>query len=118
MFSKSIEYGYMIIMFLKNKERMTGQEIVEKLSIPKYYGLTILKQLAIAGILSSAKGKTGGFILNKKSITFLELFQIMNENDKKMSYSRDKAIYVDENYITIISELKEKLMKDMKNLII
>lgn len=70
MFSKSIEYAYSIIMFLKEKNRINGKDIVEELNIPEYYGLTILKQLSNAEILNSAKGKTGGFLLNDKEVTF------------------------------------------------
>lgn len=118
MFSKSIEYGYRIIIFLRDKDRMTGQQIIDELDIPKYYGLTILKQLSNANILESSKGKTGGFLLKKRPITFLELYQTMNDNDKKMSYAIDKKLCLNQEYLNIISALKEKLKEDMMDLVI
>lgn len=67
-FSKKCEYGLQAVLYLSTKEPNTivsAEEIAKKLSIPKEFVSKILQSLTEYGIVSSKKGKAGGFGLAK-----------------------------------------------------
>ena len=71
MFSKSCQYGIRAILHLavysseKNRLGVTG--IADKLEVPKHFLAKILQQLTKANLISSTKGPSGGYFLNKKN---------------------------------------------------
>ncbi len=69
MFSKSCEYAIRTVLFLaSNPQEITGVEILaEKLDVPKHFLAKILQQLSRNGLISSVKGRNGGFYLSDKN---------------------------------------------------
>jgi Rrf2 family protein len=68
-FSKKCEYGLQAVLYLSAKnetEVVSAIEIAKKLKIPKEFVSKILQSLTESGIVSSKKGKGGGFSLAKK----------------------------------------------------
>lgn len=83
MFSKKLEYGYLIMKTLKNTNKynmMSGRDILTKAKIPTNMGLGILSQLANGGVICSAKGKNGGFYRKSQDINLFHLFYILETN--------------------------------------
>ena len=123
MFSKKLEYSFRIITFLKqNSERVSGLEIIEKLDIPKYYGLGILTKLVNLGLLSSERGKNGGFYLTKSKISFLVLYLAIEE-ERMLAFDTlrkiDKENIGEEiTYDNILEYLENKIKLEMSEIII
>ena len=71
MFSKSCQYGIRAVLYLavySNPDKRLGvTEIANDLEVPKHFLAKILQQLAKENIISSTKGPSGGFYLNKKN---------------------------------------------------
>ena len=68
-FSKKCEYGLQAVLFLAAKsigDIVSADEIAKKLTIPKEFVSKILQSLTESGLVSSKKGKTGGFSLAKE----------------------------------------------------
>ena len=68
-FSKKCEYGLQAVLYLSAIERgqiVSSDEIAKKLGIPKEFVSKILQSLTESGIVSSKKGKAGGFSLAKE----------------------------------------------------
>lgn len=122
MFSKKLEYSYKIIIFLKQSNiKVAGLEIMEKLNIPKYYGLGILTRLVHSGLVSSEKGKGGGFYLAKLDISLLELYMAVEE-EKIENFTirgfKNENIDQEINYNNIVEYLEKKLKLEMHKIII
>lgn len=122
MFSKKLEYSYKIIIFLKQSNiKVAGFEIMEKLNIPKYYGLGILTRLVHSGLVSSEKGKGGGFYLAKLDISLLELYMAVEE-EKIENFTirgfKNENIDQEINYNNIVEYLEKKLKLEMHKIII
>ena len=70
-FSKSCQYGIRAVLYLavysSLDKRLGVAEISENLEVPKHFLAKILQQLAKANLISSTKGPTGGFYLDKKN---------------------------------------------------
>ncbi|PJB00490.1 MAG: Rrf2 family transcriptional regulator [Ignavibacteriales bacterium CG_4_9_14_3_um_filter_30_11] len=69
-FSKKCEYGLQACLYLaaNNKgEVYPSDEIAKQLKIPKEFVSKILQSLTASGLISSKKGKHGGFSLAKDS---------------------------------------------------
>lgn len=121
MFSKKLEYSYKIIKLLKeNKGKVSGIEIIEKLRIPKYYGLGVLTKLVHSGLLSSEKGKSGGFCLTKTNVSLLTLYLAVEEERNNSIVKRiteencDKEI----TYDNVLKDLEKKLKLEMHKIIV
>jgi Rrf2 family transcriptional regulator, iron-sulfur cluster assembly transcription factor len=71
MFSKSCKYAIRAVLFLAintNADHKMGvEEIGTELEIPKHFLAKILQQLTKTRIVSSAKGRNGGFYLSKEN---------------------------------------------------
>lgn len=86
-FSKSFGYavrGVLYIVLMQDTKRyVQAEEIAEKLCVPRHFVSKILKKLVKAGVLSSSKGKTGGFTVNEATRDFLllRLFEITDGMD-------------------------------------
>jgi Rrf2 family protein len=67
-FSKKCEYGMQAVLFLAAQESklvVPSDTISQVLKIPKEFVSKILQSLRDSGIISSVKGKSGGFFLAK-----------------------------------------------------
>lgn len=65
-FSKRCEYGLQAVLYLATYDKGTvvsADDIAKKLKIPKEFVSKILQSLTESGIISSRKGKSGGFSL-------------------------------------------------------
>jgi len=69
-FSKKCEYGMQAVLYLAAQDVgtiITAEQISRVLKIPKEFISKILQSLRESGIISSTKGKSGGFCLAKPS---------------------------------------------------
>jgi len=67
-FSKKCEYGMQAVLYLAAREKGTlvsADEISKVLKIPREFVSKILQSLRESGLISSTKGKLGGFSLAK-----------------------------------------------------
>lgn len=67
-FSKKCEYGMQAILYLAAQETgslVSAEDISNVLKIPKEFISKILQSLRDSGLISSSKGKSGGFSLAK-----------------------------------------------------
>lgn len=71
-FSKSFGYALRSILYIAShsdkQQRIRADEIAQELDIPKYFLSKIMEKIARHGVLNSAKGMTGGFSLNPKTL--------------------------------------------------
>jgi len=71
MLSKSAQYALRSVICLAvnsdEDNKYSPKDIAEKIEIPVSYLATILKQLSKREIISSSKGRNGGFFLTKKN---------------------------------------------------
>ncbi|MFA6979914.1 MAG: Rrf2 family transcriptional regulator [Ignavibacteriaceae bacterium] len=68
-FSRKCELGIQAVLYLSSNEGrdvISSDEIAHELKIPKEFVSKILQELTASGIVSSKKGKMGGFSLAKK----------------------------------------------------
>ncbi|MGL5413959.1 Rrf2 family transcriptional regulator [Cetobacterium sp.] len=110
MFSKKLEYGYIILNNLKNVDKehsKFGKEVLENTGIPFSLGLSILTELSNAGLIVSSKGKKGGFHIAKKNISLLELFLALENNLKSDS------IYINLEYKDKIYSLGKLILDEL-----
>jgi len=67
-FSKKCEYGMQAILYLAAQDKknlVSAEDISKVLKIPKEFISKILQSLRESGLISSSKGKSGGFSLAK-----------------------------------------------------
>lgn len=67
-FSKKCEYGMQAVLYLAAQEKGTlvsAEDISKILKIPREFISKILQSLRESGLISSSKGKSGGFTLAK-----------------------------------------------------
>lgn len=71
MFSKSCKYAIRAVLFLAintdDDTKLGVEELAAELVVPKHFLGKILQQLAKSGMVSSSKGRNGGFFLSKKN---------------------------------------------------
>ncbi len=116
MFSKKMEYGYIILKKLEkvtNRELLSGKEILENTKIPYNMGLGILTELSNAGLVVSLKGKNGGFILSKKRIYLLDLFVALETNQKNMNILKSETVQGDEEYTQKIQKIGTIILNEL-----
>ena len=82
--TQSTKYAVRAILYVaqRDPERILSSEIAEALGIPQQYLSKILQDLSKHGILSSLRGRTGGFTLAlpAEQITLLKVIEIMEGN--------------------------------------
>jgi len=86
-FSKSFGYAVRGVLYItlmqESKQFVQVEEIAHKLAVPRYFMGKILKKLVKANMLSSAKGKAGGFTINDhtKQLSLVNLVSITDGLD-------------------------------------
>lgn len=85
MFSKACEYGIRAVLYIaeqsRNDNRVNIKEISSTIDSPEAFTAKILQQLARSGIVSSLKGPTGGFIIEKDRLSEIKLSHIVSAID-------------------------------------
>ena len=90
LFNKSTEYSIKILLFLNDKDDKTflkAKNIAQAVNLPKEYVAKILQTLAKNRIITSMKGKGGGFRIIEKSKN-IKLIEIINIFENNSFYSR------------------------------
>ncbi|MCC5932412.1 MAG: Rrf2 family transcriptional regulator [Cyclobacteriaceae bacterium] len=81
MFSKACEYAIRAVIYIchqsKNGERVGLKEIAKRTDSPEAFMAKILQKLVKNGIVSSLKGPTGGFVLDKEQQEKIRLVDIV-----------------------------------------
>ena len=93
---KTTIYGLFAVVYVARQRRekpVKGREIADAYGIPVEYLLKILQTLAQGGVLHSARGRSGGFILNRspKDINLGEIQAIL-EPPPAMVQLLDEAV--------------------------
>lgn len=91
MFSKACEYGIRAVLYIaeqsQNDNRVNIKEIANTINSPEAFTAKILQQLARSGIVSSLKGPTGGFIVERDKRTEIKLSHIVTAIDGDQIYT-------------------------------
>ena len=114
MFSKKMEYGYMIIQELKETavdKTIVCKDILKNIDVPYNMGLVILSELSRKKIIISSRGKNKGYYLKDKEMTLLELFESL-ENATKI----EEDDYKDDGYKEKIKLMNNYFLKELKNM--
>jgi len=129
-FSNSCQYAIKSCIYLakKNGEKTDVVEIAAYINSPGHFTSKILQKLAKGNIISSAKGRSGGFYLNEEQLETLTIKDVCSAlegekllsgcilglsecNDKKPCPVHDIGVEIKERLRRIynfkISELKE-----------
>ena len=88
--SKSFGYALRSIIYMSLmsdiKRNVQLQEISDELSVPRHFLGKVMKRLAKQGVVDSAKGRTGGFMLNGQTLSYsLKDLIILIEGDAMFS---------------------------------
>ena len=84
MFSKTFGYALRAVTYIsvhgRDGAKVGVHEIAEKLNIPQHFLGKIMQDLVKRGIIDSAKGPTGGFYVNDKTLSFplMDVLMITN----------------------------------------
>ena len=87
MFSKSCKYAVRAVLYLAiktNEESKMGVlELASKLDVPKHFLAKILQQLSKNKLVSSSKGRNGGFYLSEKNMqsNLLAVIEVFDGTD-------------------------------------
>ncbi|NNF33063.1 MAG: Rrf2 family transcriptional regulator [Saprospiraceae bacterium] len=72
MFSKSCKYAIRAVLYLSihsGEDKMIGVDVIsDELDVPKHFLAKLLQQLSRARLISSMKGRSGGFFLSEKDL--------------------------------------------------
>ncbi len=85
MFSKSCEYGLKAMLYIASKSEHDHISTLDEISIqigsPMAFTSKILQQLKRHHLLTSIKGKSGGYLIEKEKLSKINLFQIVSALD-------------------------------------
>lgn len=90
MFSKTCEYAIRASIYIADQSRIGNRvgikEIANSIGSPEAFTGKILQQLSKAQIIDSTKGPSGGFSINTKKLSSLNLSHIVNAIDGDSIY--------------------------------
>ncbi|WP_413532597.1 RrF2 family transcriptional regulator [Empedobacter brevis] len=85
MFSKACEYGIKACVFIAQESvegnRVNLKQIANSINSPEAYTAKILQQLVKANVISSVKGKMGGFQMDAEHLQDIKLVNIIKAID-------------------------------------
>ncbi len=85
MFSKACEYGIKASIYIARESiggnRVNLKQISNSISSPEAYTAKILQQLVKDGVITSVKGKMGGFEMNPSKLSEIKLVHIIKAID-------------------------------------
>ncbi len=118
---KTSVYGLFAVIYVARSEvqkPVQGRDIADAYGIPVEYLLKILQALARGGILKSARGRSGGFVLNRaaESITLKEIIDIL-ESSADFSSLLEQSIpghqklkrFLKERYDDVVNSVHDSL---------
>lgn len=118
MFSKQLEYSYLMYMVLKESScsYLSSEEIIDATNVPKRWGRSLLTNMVSKKIINSSKGK--GFYFLRKEISFWEFYILVEENTLKDEIgSLEKTDDVNiKNYKNILLKIGLTVQEEMKNI--
>lgn len=123
MFSKACEYGIKASIFIAEQSligrKVSLRDIAEAIESPIAYTSKILQRLSKSNIITSEKGPTGGFSIDKGELEKIKLSSIVYAIDGDNIYkgcglglkncNADKPCPVHHRFIVIRDELKNML---------
>lgn len=81
MLSKTCQYGIKATLYIAlqsiKENRVSLKEIAKEINSPEAFTAKILQKLVHAEIISSVRGQTGGFLIEKEKMDGLKLIQIV-----------------------------------------
>ena len=79
--TREMDYALRILRALYQEGQLSAAAIAQKESMPKAITLKILKQLQAAGLVSSRRGASGGYVLEEscEALYLGDLFQALGE---------------------------------------
>lgn len=118
MFSKQLEYSYLMYVVLKETSRsyLSSEEIIEATNVPKRWGRALLSKMVSKNIIASSKGK--GFSFVEKELSFWEFYVLVEENtlkNEKIILQKIDDINI-ENYRNILLKIGLTVQEEMKNI--
>lgn len=118
MFSKQLEYSYLMYMYLKqNPARyIFANEIIEKTNVPNRWGRMLLCNLANKNIIVSKKGR--GFSSYEYDISFWKFYTAVEDSSKieKNSYNEKINNEIEKEYQNILLGIGIKVQNEMMNI--
>src|SRR5690606_39748755 len=88
-FSYSCQYAIKSCIYLANQKKKVGVgEISEFIGSPIPFTSKILQKLAKEGVISSSKGRSGGFYLNKhqyENLTIKDIYFVIDSSQDRKS---------------------------------
>lgn len=116
-FSKQLEYSYIMYIYLKkhSSRYIFADEIIESNEIPKSWGRVLLTNMVEKKIIQSAKGK--GFKIREMDISFWDFYICIEEKTKtqiedlKRERKYEKENHYQEILLKIGSKVQEEMMK-------
>ena len=91
MFSKACEYGIRAAIYVAEQSqegrRVNLKDIAKEIGSPEAFTAKILQQLAKSDIVSSVKGPTGGFEIDRKRMARIKLSHIVTAIDGNTVYT-------------------------------
>lgn len=90
MFSKACEYGIRASIYIAKQSQLNYRvglkDIAQAIDSPEAFTAKILQQLVKSGIITSVKGPTGGFEMDKKQLNQITLKKIVYAIDGDTVY--------------------------------
>lgn len=118
MFSKQLEYSYLMYIYLKkNPARyIFAKEIIEKTNVPNRWGRILLCNLANKKVIISKKGK--GFSSYEYDISFWEFYAIVEDSSKsEKNFSNQKISNdIEKQYQNLLLGIATKVQDEMMNI--
>jgi Rrf2 family protein len=82
------DYAIRALTYLARKKRLVSiNELCEKLALPRSFMRNLLQTLSKKGVLTSFKGKDGGFKLNVP-VSSLSIYDVMNIFQKPVTVNK------------------------------
>ncbi len=108
--TKETDYAVraLICILKKPSQVHTAVTLSHELKIPKPFLRTIMQQMAAAGLVSSTKGKGGGFTSAKsaKDLTLIEIMQVFQGNFSVIDCMFRKKLCDNRNNCILRSNIK------------
>ncbi|MFA6175493.1 MAG: Rrf2 family transcriptional regulator [Phycisphaerae bacterium] len=117
--SKTAEYGLIAVGYIalhqKENHKIMAQTISKEFNIPLPFLLKILKYLAKAGILSSKRGPSGGYVLARKpdKISLLDIIMAI----KDIAYDHLNFLKSNEPFIVKMEKVTKKAEFELKRIL-
>ena len=119
--SKTAEYGLIAVGYIalhqKENHKIMAQTISKEFNIPLPFLLKTLKYLSKAGILSSKRGPSGGYVLARKpdKISLLDIIMAIKDiTSDHLNFLEDKS---KEPFLVRMEEVTKKAESELKRIL-